>query len=41
MMARPFVHHTNGSLTTANVFEYAAKVKRLVRRTAARLRSDP
>jgi hypothetical protein len=39
--ARPFVHHTNGSLTTASIFEYGAKVKRLVQRTAARYKDEP
>ncbi|WP_435010944.1 glycosyltransferase [Tundrisphaera lichenicola] len=39
--ARPFVHHINGSITTASILEYGAKVKRLIQRTAARLRDEP
>jgi hypothetical protein len=39
--ARPFVHHTNGSVTTATFLEYGAKVKRLVQRTASRYRDEP
>jgi hypothetical protein len=41
MRSRPFVHHTNGSVTTATLLEYGAKVKRLVQRTAARHRDEP
>ncbi len=41
MHARPFVHHTNGSVTTASLLEYGAKVKRLFQRIAARNRSEP
>jgi hypothetical protein len=40
-MARPFVHHTNGSVTTATLFEYVMKAKRLLERIAARNQSEP
>ena len=39
--ARPYVHHTNGAITTASLLEYGAKFKRLIQRTAGRIRDEP